>query len=102
MFLLCSLPSEHGRRLGGTAARRPPAEGTRRGQQSGRTLRAGAAPSGGRRLGLGRGGAATPRHHPFGRYRAPRSEEHTSELQSLMRSPYAVLSLKKKNNNTKY
>src|SRR3546814_6917977 len=97
MFLLCSLPSEHGRRLGGTAARRPPAEGTRRGQQSGRTLRAGAAPSGGRRLGLGRGGAATPRHHPFGRYRAPghRSEEHTSEIQTLMSISYAVFCLKK-------
>src|SRR3546814_7882932 len=27
-----------------------------------------------------------------------RSEEHTSELQSLMRSPYAVLCLKKKKN----
>src|SRR3546814_9279349 len=28
-----------------------------------------------------------------------RSEEHTSELQSLMRIPYAVLCLKKKQNN---
>src|SRR3546814_1875636 len=28
---------------------------------------------------------------------APRSEEHTSELQSLMRIPYAVFCLKKKN-----
>src|SRR3546814_8897319 len=28
---------------------------------------------------------------------APRSEEHTSELQSLMRSSYAVFCLKKKN-----
>src|SRR3546814_4853812 len=28
-----------------------------------------------------------------------RSEEHTSELQSLMRISYAVFSLKKKNNN---
>src|SRR3546814_1810880 len=28
---------------------------------------------------------------------AKRSEEHTSELQSLMRRPYAVLSLKKTN-----
>src|SRR3546814_9864143 len=28
-----------------------------------------------------------------------RSEEHTSELQSLMRIPYAVFCLKKKNNN---
>src|SRR3546814_4076519 len=32
-----------------------------------------------------------------------RSEEHTSELQSLMRTSYAVFCLKKKNrNNTKY
>src|SRR3546814_5862756 len=30
----------------------------------------------------------------------PRSEEHTSELQSLMRTSYAVLCLKKKNNTT--
>src|SRR3546814_10478445 len=29
-----------------------------------------------------------------------RSEEHTSELQSLMRNSYAVFCLKKKNNNT--
>src|SRR3546814_4291524 len=32
--------------------------------------------------------------------RAARSEEHTSELQSLMRISYAVFCLKKKNNNT--
>src|SRR3546814_6839179 len=31
-----------------------------------------------------------------------RSEEHTSELQSLMRISYAVFCLKKNNNNTKY
>src|SRR3546814_4947597 len=30
--------------------------------------------------------------------RSPRSEEHTSELQSLMRISYAVFCLKKKNN----
>src|SRR3546814_1077064 len=30
----------------------------------------------------------------------PRSEEHTSELQSLMRISYAVFCLQKKNNNT--
>src|SRR3546814_6152628 len=30
---------------------------------------------------------------------AERSEEHTSELQSLMRTSYAVFCLKKKNNN---
>src|SRR3546814_1434314 len=31
-----------------------------------------------------------------------RSEEHTSELQSLMRISYAVFCLKKKNHNLKY
>src|SRR3546814_1619141 len=31
-----------------------------------------------------------------------RSEEHTSELQSLMRISYAVFCLKKKNNKTQY
>src|SRR3546814_2603903 len=31
-----------------------------------------------------------------------RSEEHTSELQSLMRISYAVFCLKKKQNNDKY
>src|SRR3546814_10311217 len=31
-----------------------------------------------------------------------RSEEHTSELQSLMRNSYAVFCLKKKNNHTYY
>src|SRR3546814_4343267 len=33
------------------------------------------------------------------RHRQPRSEEHTSELQSLMRISYAVFCLKKKKNN---
>src|SRR3546814_1469439 len=32
----------------------------------------------------------------------PRSEEHTSELQSLMRISYAVFCLKKKTNTTNY
>src|SRR3546814_2409348 len=48
------------------------------------------------------------RHCPRSRYPlaativAPsRSEEHTSELQSLMRISYAVFCLKKKNKNTK-
>src|SRR3546814_3885151 len=36
------------------------------------------------------------------RLRARRSEEHTSELQSLMRISYAVFCLKKKKENTKY
>src|SRR3546814_1939258 len=36
----------------------------------------------------------------FGIPGSPRSEEHTSELQSLMRISYAVFCLKKKNNTT--
>src|SRR3546814_8147632 len=48
-----------------------------------------------------------PRGHPnsagrpgrAGRRSGPRSEEHTSELQSLMRISYAVFCLNKKNNN---
>src|SRR3546814_9177543 len=39
------------------------------------------------------------RHH---RRRRVRSEEHTSELQSLMRHSYAVFCLNKKNTSTKY
>src|SRR3546814_2609767 len=35
--------------------------------------------------------------HLFRRHRSARSEEHTSELQSLMRISYAVFCLKKKN-----
>src|SRR3546814_5573276 len=38
------------------------------------------------------------RHRLPGRERVERSEEHTSELQSLMRSSYAVFCLKKKLN----
>src|SRR3546814_2466766 len=37
---------------------------------------------------------------PFYGWLAVRSEEHTSELQSLMRISYAVFCLKKKKNNT--
>src|SRR3546814_18423149 len=37
-----------------------------------------------------------PAHLRRGRPHRPRSEEHTSELQSLMRTSYAVFSLKKK------
>src|SRR3546814_6885824 len=33
----------------------------------------------------------------FGSFSCPRSEEHTSELQSLMRNSYAVFCLKNKN-----
>src|SRR3546814_2599782 len=38
---------------------------------------------------------------PLGRFAFLRSEEHTSELQSLMRISYAVFCLKKKKKNTK-
>src|SRR3546814_4084919 len=37
----------------------------------------------------------------LGNRRKPRSEEHTSELQSLMRNSYAVFCLKKKQQTTK-
>src|SRR3546814_6264153 len=40
-------------------------------------------------------------HRPQRELRVARSEEHTSELQSLMRISYAVFCLKKKNNKTK-
>src|SRR3546814_4118617 len=41
-----------------------------------------------------------PADHPFWEHpRVFRSEEHTSELQSLMRISYAVFCLKKKNTN---
>src|SRR3546814_8482565 len=40
-------------------------------------------------------------HHGAPRSRAARSEEHTSELQSLMRISYAVFCLKNKTNNNK-
>src|SRR3546814_9285547 len=43
-------------------------------------------------------GARLPMHVDIGFGDAVRSEEHTSELQSLMRISYAVFCLKKKNN----
>src|SRR3546814_1783285 len=51
--------------------------------------------------GAGLGVVGDDRHlqHPPG-LRAERSEEHTSELQSLMRISYAVFCLQKKNKNT--
>src|SRR3546814_10620991 len=42
-----------------------------------------------------------PRSRPPGHPPHPRSEEHTSELQSLMRISYAVFCLKKKKTKTK-
>src|SRR3546814_10130453 len=57
--------------------------------------------------GLGRGKGASDRlkavlaaGHPLV-LDADRSEEHTSELQSLMRNSYAAFCLKKKNKNTR-
>src|SRR3546814_7424090 len=44
-------------------------------------------------------GRASPT--PYSDMNGYRSEEHTSELQSLMRISYAVFCLKKKNNNKK-
>src|SRR3546814_2467260 len=51
-----------------------------------------------RTLGEGRAQAESekPRSCGWGSMAGARSEEHTSELQSLMRSSYAVLCLKKK------
>src|SRR3546814_8643456 len=45
----------------------------------------------------GHGLGATDGEHPIHPGDAGRSEEHTSELQSLMRISYAVFCLKKKN-----
>src|SRR3546814_1082252 len=44
--------------------------------------------------------AASPGAGQVRRGRGPRSEEHTSELQSLMRNSYAVFCLQKKNHTT--
>src|SRR3546814_3168330 len=63
-----------------------------------RAARGAAEPEGGRRVRVHRPGRRRPAHG----VRTPpgdgsRSEEHTSELQSLMRISYAVFCLKKKN-----
>src|SRR3546814_5739927 len=47
--------------------------------------------------GIGSGKQPADRHEPRARHCGRRSEEHTSELQSLMRISYAVFCLKKKN-----
>src|SRR3546814_1142977 len=44
--------------------------------------------------------ACRPRRHTFGTLPPERSEEHTSELQSLMRISYDVFCLKKKKTQT--
>src|SRR3546814_1998036 len=46
--------------------------------------------------------AADGQANPVQRQRVLRSEEHTSELQSLMRISYAVFCLKKKKNKNKF
>src|SRR3546814_6573401 len=52
--------------------------------------------------GLSSGGTGFRDHHRFGHHaKSARSEEHTSELQSLMRISYAVFCLKKKTYNQK-
>src|SRR3546814_9170662 len=72
------------RRRSGEPARQPPAAGARLQGFGGRAIC--------RRHGNGRVHPRAPRRrHPH------RSEEHTSELQSLMRISYAVFCLKKKN-----
>src|SRR3546814_343096 len=48
------------------------------------------------------GGIVTNLRHSPWKWLLVRSEEHTSELQSLMRISYAVFCLKKKNFKTKY
>src|SRR3546814_5284344 len=45
--------------------------------------------------------AAHERHEQATEFREARSEEHTSELQSLMRTSYAVFRLKKKKNSSR-
>src|SRR3546814_6172260 len=65
----------------------------RRGR-TGRNRAAGRGPETGRQIAHAKG-----HHHPS--RRNPRSEEHTSELQSLMRTSYAVFCLKKKNTQSK-
>src|SRR3546814_5028998 len=42
------------------------------------------------------------KHHSYGPFMQRRSEEHTSELQSLMRISYAVFCLKKKKKQFTY
>src|SRR3546814_2848224 len=89
------------RRLGGGArgARRRLGLGIERQQKGGRLA---AKPEAarqrrGRDSGDKRGAKSTHHGHPH----SLRSEEHTSELQSLMRISYAVFCLKKKRNKNK-
>src|SRR3546814_8154578 len=72
-----------GRGIGGSGSRISGPRGNRGFSVRGRNRRGGCRPE---------GIAASPHHVPH------RSEEHTSELQSLMRISYAVFCLNKKNN----
>src|SRR3546814_3846122 len=75
-----------GGRSAARAPRHTPVDARRRCRQAGRSAR-----------GAARGGAAARLHdHGFRSRIGARSEEHTSELQSLMRISYAVFCLKKK------
>src|SRR3546814_7910612 len=57
--------------------------------------------AGGRRRGRRRAGRERGRRKPGRAGKRRRSEEHTSELQSLMRISYAVFCLKKKKDDSK-
>src|SRR3546814_2817406 len=72
------------------------------GQGEGRRRRRCGGRGRGRRRGLTPGPARVLRDAPGGapQHEVLRSEEHTSELQSLMRISYAVFCLKKKKKNT--
>src|SRR3546814_4204872 len=83
--------SRHGSDMGGaTPAAAAHAGAVAGARQSRRTGRADAV-----------GGAVAGRWTVTARRRGARSEEHTSELQSLMRISYAVFCLKKKTSNTR-
>src|SRR3546814_7512978 len=59
-------------------------------------------PTGAYDFGLGAGFYVDATQAPFAQHYKMRSEEHTSELQSLMRHSYAVFCLKKKTKHTLY
>src|SRR3546814_5040564 len=73
--------------------------GDRLPRRAGRTCRSAA--RSGRMAWIGRAGRAAQHHLDAAAAQVPgRSEEHTSELQSLMRISYAVFCLKKKTKKT--
>src|SRR3546814_2431027 len=85
--LLCAVPSAHARRAAGLRRGGAGAGHGRLGSGAARPAGAADGPAAGRY-----GDLLLDLQHPEG---AERSEEHTSELQSLMRISYAVLCLKK-------